>query len=177
MENIGIHIKKIRSQQNKKQQDVAAACGFTKSHLSKIENDKVVPSLGALDKIAEALNTKIGILLGEDIGEEIVQNSKEESESGMMKTSKGYSIFPFASDYGEKKMQPFLFHTNKNEHILHTTVHESEEFFFVLSGEMILKFGMKEYHLKKGDGIYFNAHIEHQTIPLTNDVEILDIIV
>ncbi|MCF7933435.1 MAG: XRE family transcriptional regulator [Spirochaetia bacterium] len=177
MKDIGIHIKKMRLQQRRLQQEVADACGFTKSHLSKIENGKVVPSLGALDKIAEALHTKISTLLGEDMYEEVVINTREETEQGLMKTAKGYSMFPYASDYGEKKMQPFYFRTKKGEHKLHTTAHESEEFFYILKGEIILKVGGREYHLKEGDGIYFNARIEHQTIPLSDDVEILDIMV
>ncbi len=164
MKDIGIHIKKMRLQQRRLQQEVADACGFTKSHLSKIENGKVVPSLGALDKIAEALHTKISTLLGEDMYEEVVINTREETEQGLMKTAKGYSMFPYASDYGEKKMQPFYFRTKKGEHKLHTTAHESEEFFYILKGEIILKVGGREYHLKEGDGIYFNARIEHQTI-------------
>jgi len=41
---------------------------------------------------------------------------------------------------------------------------------------MILKIGDQEYHLKEGDGIYFNGSMEHQTIPLSETVKVLDII-
>ena len=95
----------------------------------------------------------------------------------MIETAKGYSIFPFAVEYHEKKMQPFLFITEKSKHISHTTCHESEEFIYVLEGEMILKIGKKEYHLKAGDGLYFNARYEHQTIPLTDTVKVLNLFV
>lgn len=177
MNTIGIHIKKIRLQQRRLQQEVADACGFTKSHLSKIENGKVVPSLGALDKIAKALGTRVGVLLGEDVYQEVVMNTRQEALEGMVKTAQGYGMFPYAADYGEKKMQPFLFRTLKKEHTLHSTAHESEEFFYIISGEMILKIGEKEYHLKEGDGIYFNARLEHQTIPISEEVQVLDIFV
>ena len=42
---------------------------------------------------------------------------------------------------------------------------------------MILKIGKKEYHLKAGDGLYFNARYEHQTIPLTDTVKVLNLFV
>jgi transcriptional regulator with XRE-family HTH domain len=174
---IGIHIKKVRLQQKRSQKELADACGFTKSHLSKIESGKVVPSLGALDKIAEALRTRVSILLGEDSHEEIVYNSSTQALTEMIETAKGYSIFPFAVEYHEKKMQPFLFITEKAKHVPHTTCHESEEFIYVLEGEMILKIGKKEYNLKAGDGLYFNARYEHQTIPLTDSVKVLNLFV
>lgn len=173
--DIGIHIKKKRLEQRRSQQEIAEFCGFTKSHLSKIENGKVLPSLGALDKIAEVLKTKVGILLGEEIHKEVVFHSKAEADSGLLLTSKGYSMFPYATDYGEKKMQPFLFCTCKKSHKLHSSSHDSEEFYYVLEGEMILKIGKNEYHLKEGDSIYFNARYEHQTIPLTETLKVLDI--
>lgn len=176
-EDIGIHIKKLRLEQRRSQQEVADTCGFTKSHLSKIENGKVIPSLGALDKIARTLNTRVGLLLGEEVHQEVVHNPVDMAESGLIKTAKGYSMFPYASDYGDKKMQPFLFLSKKNEHKLHTTAHESEEFIYVLEGEMILKIGTTEYHLKPGDGLYFNARYEHQTIPLTDTVKVIDVMV
>ncbi|MGC9311106.1 MAG: helix-turn-helix domain-containing protein [Sediminispirochaetaceae bacterium] len=175
--DIGIHIKKIRLEQRRSQQEIADYCGFTKSHLSKIENGRVVPSIGALDKIAEALNTRVSILLGEEAHKEVVLTSHEEALEGLIRTAQGYQIYPYASDYDEKKMQPFLFLTSKKKHKLHTTAHESEEFIYILEGEMILKIGSNEYHLKEGDGIYFNARYEHQTIPLSENLKVLDIFV
>jgi len=175
--DIGIHIKKLRLEQRRSQQEIAEYCGFTKSHLSKIENGRVVPSLGALDKIAESLHTKVSILIGEEAQKEVVLTSHGEAVEGLIKTAKGYWMYPYASEYGQKKMQPFLFHTEKKKHKLHTTAHESEEFMYILEGEMILKIGTSEYHMKKGDGIYFNARYEHQTIPLSEDLKVLDIFV
>ncbi|MFO7731173.1 MAG: cupin domain-containing protein, partial [Spirochaetia bacterium] len=60
---------------------------------------------------------------------------------------------------------------------LHTTAHESEEFIYVLEGEMILKIGATEYNLKAGDGLYFNARYEHQTIPISDTVKVIDVLV
>ena len=174
---IGIHIRKLRLQQKRSQKELAEACGYTKSHLSKIENSKVIPSLGALDKIAKALRTKVSILLGEESHKEIVYNSGEQAFAELIETAKGYSIFPFAVEYHDKKMQPFLFVTEKGKHIPHSTSHDSEEFFYVIEGEMVLKIGNKEYHLKEGDGLYFNARYEHQTIPLTDTVKVLNVFV
>lgn len=174
---IGVHIKKMRLEQRRSQQEIAEACGFTKSHLSKIENGKVVPSIGALDKIAESLNTRVSFLLGDEEHKEVVLTSHQEALDSLIKTAKGYRVHPYASDYGDKKMQPFLFVTDKKTHKLHTTAHESEEFIYILEGELILRIGTKDYHLREGDGIYFNARYEHQTIPISEHIKVLDIFV
>lgn len=174
---IGVHIKKIRLEQRRSQQEIADACGFTKSHLSKIENGRVMPSIGALDKIAEALNISISFLLGEEVHKEVVLTSHKEALDSLIKTTKGYWVHPYASDYSDKKMQPFLFVTDKKTHKLHTTAHESEEFIYILEGELILRIGATEYHMREGDGIYFNARYEHQTIPISEHIKVLDIFV
>jgi transcriptional regulator with XRE-family HTH domain len=173
--DIGIHIKKLRLDQRRSQQEISDLCGITKSHLSKIENGKVLPSLGVLDKIAEALRTKLSILLGEEQHRDIVFTQHAEAMEGLIKTSKGYRIYPYAADNGEKRMQPFLFYTNKKQHKLHFTAHDSEEFIYVLQGEMLFRIGNEEYHLKEGDGIYFDANYDHQTVPLSEDLKVLDI--
>ncbi len=175
---IGLHIKKIRLQQKRTQQEIADFCGFTKSHLSKIESGKVMPSIGVLAKIAESLKTKISFLLDEEnhTHKDITYDSKQEIQTMMIRTSKGYSIYPFASTQEDKVMQPFLFETHKDDHKLHKTIHEGEEFFYILEGEMILTIGNKEYHLCEGDGLYFDARWEHQTRPLTETVRVLDIL-
>ncbi len=172
---IGLHIKKIRLQQKRTQQEIADFCGFTKSYLSKIERGRVMPSIGVLAKIANFLNIKISHLLDEETSKDISHDKKAHIETQLIKTSKGYSIFPFASNQEEKVMQPFYFVTNKKDHVLHKTIHEGDEFFYIIEGEMLLKIGTEEYHLCAGDGIYFDARIEHQTIPLTEVVKVLDI--
>ena len=173
--NIGLRIKRMRLQQRRTQQEIADFCGFTKSHLSKIETGKVMASIGVLAKISESLNTKISILLNEENHKEVFIDRQDEVESQLQKTSKGYSVYPFAAGKDDKKMQPFYFVTRKEDHILHTTTHEGEEFFYIIEGEMILKIGTNEYHLKEGDGFYFDTRYEHQTIPLSEVVRVLDI--
>ncbi len=174
-ETIGLHIKKIRLQQKRTQQEIADFCGFTKSYLSKIEKGKVMPSIGVLAKISNFLNIKISYLLDEELFKEISHDKKAKIETQLIKTAKGYSMYPFASNQENKDMQPFYFVTNKNEHVLHKTTHEGDEFFYVLEGEMLLKIGSEEYHLCAGDGLYFDARIEHQTIPLTETVKVIDV--
>lgn len=173
---IGLRIKKIRIQQRRTQQDIADFCGFTKSHLSKIEKGKVMPSIGVLAKIANSLSIKISILLDEEHHETITHDAEDRIADNLITTANGYSIYPFAASQEDKNMQPFFFVTRKDEHRLHTTTHDGDEFLYILEGEMLLRIGAQEYHLKAGDGLYFNGQEEHQTVPLTDVVKVIDII-
>ena len=172
---IGLQIRKMRLQQKRTQQEIADCCGFTKSLLSKIENRAIIPPLGTLIKIATALNTKLSVLVGEDQDIDIVHDARENIEQNMMVTTKRYHMFAFANEYVKKKMQPFLYVVKKNELKSHFTAHEGEDFYYVIRGEMNLRVGTMMYHLKEGDGIYFDSSNEHETIPISDEVKILNI--
>ena len=53
---IGLKIKALREGKNIPQQDLAAACNFEKSNMSRIEAGKTNLTIGTMLKICEALN-------------------------------------------------------------------------------------------------------------------------
>jgi len=57
--NIGLKIKKLRNELNISQQDLAAACNFEKSNMSRIESGKTNLTIGTLLKICEVLKVKL----------------------------------------------------------------------------------------------------------------------
>ena len=62
--NIGSRIYHARLLRELRMKDIAVAAGCSESLISKIESNKVVPSLRVLHRICEALNLAIGDLLG-----------------------------------------------------------------------------------------------------------------
>jgi transcriptional regulator with XRE-family HTH domain len=61
--NIGDRIRILRTSQKRTLQEVADGSDLSKSMISKIENNKTVPSVAALVKIAQVLGTNISSLL------------------------------------------------------------------------------------------------------------------
>lgn len=174
---VGERIRMLRSVQNRTLQEVADSCGLSKSMISKIENDKTIPSVATLVKIAQTLGTNISHLLEQASWDKAIVTSREEAVKKLVKTEKGYHIFPYASEYHEKKMQPFLFVARKGEVIPHQLSHEGEEFVYVVEGEMEMQVGDTVHLLKTGDSLYFNALQKHGIIPITDEVTYLDIFV
>ena len=175
--NIGERIRLLRISQNRTLQEVADKCDLSKSMISKIENNRAIPSVAALVKISQCLGTNISNLLEQDGWQNTILTSKHKAESSLTLTDKGYSIFPFASEYHEKKMQPFLFVAKRHEVKPHRVSHEGEEFIYVIKGEMKMQVGEIEYHLKEGDSLYFNALQKHGIMPVSGEVTYIDVFV
>ena len=173
--NIGERIRKLRVQNGLTQQEIADRCELTKSMISKIENGKVVPAVGTLQRLARALGVKVGALM-------------EEKENGTVKhsldpfatmdrftrTAKGYHIFS-ASNYPGQIMQPILIYARKGELRSHEVVHLGEEFIYVLSGEMIFAVGGEHYLLRTGDSLYFDGAQKHGIHSVPDEVRYLNL--
>jgi transcriptional regulator with XRE-family HTH domain len=173
--NIGDRIRILRTSQKRTLQEVADGSELSKSMISKIENNKTVPSVAALIKIAQTLGTNISSLLETEEWLSAILTSKQKAEDNLTKTEKGYFIYPFGPEYHQKKMQPMLFVARKGEVKEHELSHEGEEFIYVIDGEMTV--GDNEYHLKAGDSMYFNCLQKHGIMPVSEEVRYLDIFV
>ena len=175
--DIGDRIKMLRITQNRTMQEIAEASDLSKSMISKIENNKAVPSVAALIKIAKALGTSISSLLEQDGWVNAIVTTRQKALDNVTTTDKGYSIYPYASEYHEKKMQPFLFVAKKDEVIPHELSHEGEEFIYVIKGQMRMQVGDVFHVLNNGDSLYFNSALKHGIMPLSDEVVYLDIFV
>lgn len=174
---IGTHLRRLRIRQNRTIQSVADSCKLSKSMISKIETNGVVPSVSTLVKLAKALGTNISALLEEngDVTATVVR--AERAEENLTRTDRGYFMMPFAPEFKNKQMQPFLFVARKGEVKTHHLSHDGEEFIYVLKGQMKFQVGDTEYSLKEGDSLYFNSLEKHQVIPISATVKYLDIFV
>ena len=76
---IGDRIRRLRLQQNRTMAEIATKSRVSKSLISKIENGKVIPSVGALVKIAGALGAPISALIESENNAHAVYTSKEKS--------------------------------------------------------------------------------------------------
>ena len=174
---IGSRIKALRVNQKRTLQEIADACDLSRGMISKIENNKTVPSVAALVKIAKALGTNISNILEQDGWVNAIHTTRKKASENLTKTEKGYSIYPYASEYHEKQMQPFLFVARRGEVKPHELSHEGEEFIYIIKGQMKMQVAEIEYLLKEGDTLYFNSLQKHGILPVTDEVVYLDIFI
>ncbi len=173
---LGARLRQLRLRQQRTLQEIADLCGFTRSLLSKIENDKTVPPVATLARLAAALGVKASALLDEEstVGT-VVQRAAEVAAAPLVRTDRGYHFFAFAAGRPDKRMQPFLFVARRGEVKRHHLSHAGEEFIYVLEGQMRYRVGQTEYHLEPGDTLYFDSEEEHAIEPVSAEVRYLGI--
>ena len=172
---LGTLIRNLRISQNRTIQEISDKCNLSKSMISKIETNKVFPSVATLIKLAEALGTNVSSLFERNEEYGSIHVSTRKSQGNTVLTDRGYHIFPYATEYHNKKMQPFLFIARKGEVKEHHLSHVGEEFIYVVEGSMKFQVGDVEYHMSEGDALYFNALENHQVIPISETVKYIDI--
>jgi transcriptional regulator with XRE-family HTH domain len=165
---VGEKIKALREQKGLSLKDVADLTGFSTALLSQMENHLVSPSLGTIIKLARSFGVKVGDFLGETQGEPFTIVRKDERKNVSRFASKegvkyGYSYESLGFEKKDRHMEPFIVtlepatvKTSK------TSVHEGEEFIFVLEGEMEVILGNHTDVLYPGDSIYYDSTIPHR---------------
>ncbi len=166
--NVGEKIKRLRIEKGLSLKEMAERTGFSSALLSQVENHLVSPSLGTIIKIAKALGVAVGYFLDLGAGEPYTIVRKNERRSVSRFASKDGVSYGYRYEslgYGKKgrHMEPFFITleppTVKD---LKLSVHEGEEFIFVLEGEMEVILGDHTDVLRPGDAIYYDSSIPHR---------------
>ncbi len=173
--HIGAQIRLLRRRQRRTLDDLARQSRYTKSLLSKIENGKILPSVGAIVRIAEALGTSVSSLIEIDSSSSTICTRKAERRKKMIETPRGLLIYPFNTGHSGNHVQPILYVARKGQITLGVDSHEGHEFIYVLKGTLRFSVGKVTYTLDQGDSIFFDSLEEHEGTPVTDVVEYLDI--
>jgi transcriptional regulator with XRE-family HTH domain len=159
---VGERIKELRERKGLSLKEVADLTGFSTALLSQMENHLVSPSLGTIVKLARALTVKVGDFLGETEGEPFTIVRKDERKMVSRFASKegvkyGYFYESLGFDKKDRHMEPFIVTLEPaTVKAAKTSVHEGEEFIFVLEGEMEVILGNHTDILYPGDSIYYD---------------------
>jgi transcriptional regulator with XRE-family HTH domain len=165
---VGERVKQLRERKGLSLKEVADLTGFSTALLSQMENHLVSPSLGTIIKLARALSVKVGDFLGETEGEPFTIVRKDERKMVSRFASKegvkyGYSYESLGFDKKDRHMEPFIVTLEPaTVKAAKTSVHEGEEFIFVLEGEMEVILGNHTDILYPGDSIYYDSTIPHK---------------
>jgi len=165
---VGGKIKQIREMKKVSVEELAERSGMDTSMILKIEEEKNVPSLAPLIKIARALGVRLGTFLddSDSYGPVVVRSG--EYPKGARFTSQTsearehLNFFSLAFDKAGRNMEPFIVDIEpglQSDYMLSS--HEGEEFIYVLEGEIEINYGKEVYRLAKGDSIYLDSIVLH----------------
>ncbi|MDQ8184199.1 XRE family transcriptional regulator [Pelagicoccus sp. SDUM812002] len=175
---IGQKIRKYRKEQKLTLQQLADRSDCSKSLISKIENDKAMPAIATVARIADALSLETSALFNakaRSSSSSVFESPDFENE--MTTTEVGYQAYPFARKLAGKTMQPFMFVAEKGKLQTHSLQHPGEEFIYVLIGQMNFWVGKKCYKLKRGESLYFDSSKVHKVEPISKKVQYIAVFV
>lgn len=162
MLRLGERIRGRRESLNIQINGLANLIGVTPSLISQIERAKAFPSIITLKKIADALQTTVGSLIGEH--ETYSKNPivSFESKKIVQINEEGTTLYLLSNHDQQKLMEPYLL-----EFKLHSSSENlisqmpGQSFYHVLNGNFRIETNSEHFQLSKGDSFYFNSGLKH----------------
>jgi transcriptional regulator with XRE-family HTH domain len=164
--SIGERVRMVREEKGLTIEDIYQRTGLSPEYLEQIEADKVAPPLGALIKMAKALDMKLGrfISTGEVKPFTVVRKDERRVISRYTSTQGdqyGYTYESLAPDKKDRHMEPFMVTLVPSKAKKEVSTHAGQEFIYVLEGAMEVTLEDYSDVLYPGDSIYYDSTIPH----------------
>ena len=165
VDDVGDRILKIREEKDLSLDEISKMTGFDVEFLAKIENKELQPQLGTLIRLSKALDSAFGRLVS-GVGDKLYAITRKNERRTILRSTsqKGqkqiYTYKSLAPDVKGRHMEAFLVQLEEDPE-KETSLHEGEEFIFVLDGEVILEIGDDKFELEPGDSAYYLSTTAH----------------
>ncbi len=165
LEEIGERIKKTREKKGLTLDELSNLTGFSMELLSGIETNKVKPQLGTLIKLSKALDSAFGRIVS-GVGDKLYSITRKGDHTVISRSTseKGekdiYTYMSLASGVKGRHMESLLVQLEENKD-QEMSVHDGEEFIYVISGVVSLKIGADSFELEPGDSVYYLSTTPH----------------
>jgi len=180
VEEVGARIQQLRKEKGISLEDLSSLTGFDVSLLEDIETGKEQPQLGTVMKLSKALDSAVGRLVS-GIGTKLYsitrKNDRKQVVRTASKTSKKnvYSYMSLAPEVQGRHMEALIVQLERNEE-KEVSVHNGEEFVFVLEGVANLTIANESYDLEPGDSAYYLSTTSHYITAKTERATILAVL-
>ncbi len=165
IKEIGERVKALRNKKGLSLDELSKLTGFEVSFLSDIESNKIQPQLGTIIKLSKALDSAFSRLISEEGTAYYSITRKNELKTVSRSTGKKgkkqlYSYKSLAPDVKGRHMEALLVELEENTDE-ELSVHEGEEFIYVLKGTAKLTIGEDAFDLEPGDSVYYLSTTPH----------------
>ena len=162
---IGEKLKKSRNDKGMSLRELATKVDLSASFLSQIEQGKASPSIENLKKIAHTLDVRVAYLI-EDEEDDIrnIEFVKAANVRYIESIDSNIKMGLLLASNKEKNMEPIIYEIgidgeSGRDYYSHGN---SEEFIYILEGELEVYVANKKYKLAKGDSLYFKSSLNHR---------------
>jgi transcriptional regulator with XRE-family HTH domain len=165
VEEIGKRIRILREEKGISLDELSNMTGFDVELLSNIENNIVKPQLGTVIRLSKALDSAFGRLIS-GIGNRIYSITRKDEQKVVSRSTakKGkkqvYIYKSLAPEVKGRHMEALIVQLEENPD-KEVSVHDGEEFIYVLDGIVVLNIGEETFDLKPGDSAYYLSTTPH----------------
>jgi transcriptional regulator with XRE-family HTH domain len=154
---LGRRIKQLRLAQGSTLKEIEAKVGVSATHVSEIERGKTSPTVGALAKIAAALQVNPSFLVDLPVGDEVSFTRKPERDRLVGATNNAqWEILTKDRPYAELSL--FMLELGSDmKSPLQQSPRSGDEFLHVLDGILQVELGDEKLVLRRGDSMHFRA--------------------
>ena len=165
VEEIGKRIRILREEKGISLDELSNMTGFDVELLSNIENNIVQPQLGTVIRLSKALDSAFGRLIS-GIGNRIYSITRKHEQKVVSRSTakKGqkqvYIYKSLAPEVKGRHMEALIVQLEENPD-KEVSVHDGEEFIYVLDGIVVLDIGEDTFDLEPGDSAYYLSTTPH----------------
>lgn len=165
VDEVGKRIKILRESKGLSIDELSNLTGFDKQRLEDIENGVIQPQLGTVMKLSRALDSALGRLVS-GMGTKLYSITKKNERKKISRSTsqKGkqnlYSYMSLAPEVQGRHMEALIVQLEESP-VKETSVHDGEEFIYILDGVAELFIDDKVYDLNPGDSVYYLSTTPH----------------
>jgi transcriptional regulator with XRE-family HTH domain len=155
-EELGRRIKAVRIERGMTLKEVEVRSGVSMTHTSQIERGMTSPTIGALEKLARALDKTLPYFVEERVVHDVSLVRKDE-RTQVRQDKNGLTVESLSGGITGGALQ--LFHVTLSEGAKETRRrdHDGEECGIVLRGSIEVGIGEQRHTLRAGDSIHFKG--------------------
>lgn len=155
--NLGERLKISRIEKNISIRKLAENIGLSPSFISQIEQGKTSPSIENIKKIAHFLDISVNFLI--DDRKSAVSFVKNTEQMIADSLSPQIKISMLSDLHTKKDMEPLIYEVNPGTDFHKDfTCMSTDNFIYMLDGELEFELNNNNYHLEKADSIYFRSN-------------------
>ncbi|VTU37127.1 helix-turn-helix domain-containing protein [Variovorax sp. RA8] len=162
-QSVGPRIKALRRLRNMTVEELADAVGVHKAHVSRLERGLKTPSIHMLARLAKALGTSMGNLVGETLDKADIKITRgaELAPGHAAEEPAAHRFAPLLHGHSVSAFEAFIVYPGQSGGSLQAQ-HEGQEMLYVLAGTIDVIFPERTERLQTGDCIHFPGYLNHR---------------
>jgi len=165
VEEIGQRVKSIREEKGISLEELSQLTGFEMDFLTGIEDQSIQPQLGTVMKLSKALDSAFSRVVS-GVGSKMYSITRKSERTIISRSTSErgqkqlYTYKSLAPEVKGRHMEALIVHLEVNADI-DMSIHEGEEFIYVVDGTIDVRLGDDQFTLEPGDSIYYLSTTPH----------------